>query len=179
MNLLINAYKDQTPDGSEPPMQLVGDSLTSIAAQLGGESVVQLNYGPFKDAKRAMQKVMNYQPKHYDRILDYARLELILKDLTKFPELVDLISSSKAFTVIRAKNRFSPHWDAAKSAGYRDYQMIVELEGGWLVEVQVIPEDMHNLKHQLGHVNYVQFRGILESARRVQASSEEDDFIYG
>lgn len=122
---------------------------------------------------------MNYLPKHYDRILDYARVELILKDLIKIPELVDLISKCPDFSIVRAKNRFSPKWDSGKSAGYRDYQMIVETPAGWLVEVQVIPEEMHALKHELGHVNYVQYRGILEAARRVQIANEAEENIYG
>ena len=57
----------------------------------------------------------------------------------------------KEVNVVRAKNRFDPSYDAKASSGYRDYQIILKTKvGGWLVEVQVIPEEMLELKESLG-----------------------------
>lgn len=47
-------------------------------------------------------------------------------------------------------------WDSRDSAGYRDYQLLVQTKEGWIVELQLIPEDMYVLKEKLGHTDYVQ-----------------------
>jgi hypothetical protein len=43
--------------------------------------------------------------------------------------------------------------------------------GGWLVEIQIIPEEMKALKDSLGHTDYTQFRFILEAANRSRLST--------
>lgn len=73
----------------------------------------------------------------------------------------------KEVDVVRAKNRFDPSYDAKASSGYRDYQIILKTKkGGWLVEVQVIPEEMLELKESLGHEDYTDYRVIVEATKR-------------
>ena len=73
--------------------------------------------------------------------------------------------------MVRAKNRFARNYDPRESAGYRDYQMPVRAKrGGWLFELQIIPEEMHTLKNTLGHEDYTQYRFIIEAASRVRAN---------
>ena len=58
--------------------------------------------------------------------------------------------------------------ESAESGGYRDFQIILKTSGGWLVEVQVIPEEMLELKKTLGHKNYTHFRFLREANERAQ-----------
>ena len=44
---------------------------------------------------------------------------------------------------------------------------------GWIVEVQVIPGDMYELKTNLGHAGYAKYRFILEACRRARARSSQ------
>ena len=44
---------------------------------------------------------------------------------------------------------------------------------GWIVEVQVIPGDMYELKTTLGHAGYAKYRFILEACRRARARSSQ------
>ena len=171
MQGLIRTFKE---DG--PTMVRIKTALSTIVGLVGKDSL-QLNIGPSKREERVLQKANNYQDPtskttNYGRILDYGRAELILKDLTKLPQVVRLISQSPDFKIVRAKNRFSPEWDSASSAGYRDYQIILKTAvDGWLVEVQIIAEEMHALKGRLGHANYEEYRFKLEILKYDAAKS--------
>ena len=54
------------------------------------------------------------------------------------------------------RNRFDSSYDAADSAGYRDYQIVARTKQGWLVEIQVIPREIYKLKSTLGHNDYTE-----------------------
>ena len=63
---------------------------------------------------------------------------------------------------------YANSFESAESGGYRDFQIILKTSGGWLVEVQVIPEEMLELKKTLGHKNYTHFRFLREANERAQ-----------
>eukprot|EP00729_Bicosta_minor_P026385 gene26385-3729_t len=77
-----------------------------------------------------------------------------------------LLAEEPGIKVVRTKNRLHSAYDSAMSGGYRDYQIILEAAGGYLLELQVIPEEMHALKKKLGHKNYTTFRFLREANER-------------
>lgn len=105
----------------------------------------------------------------FDQIRDYARNYIVIKkgQFDDMPLAPIHFARQKEVDVVRAKNRFDPSYDAKASSGYRDYQIILKTKkGGWLVEVQVIPEEMLELKESLGHEDYTDYRVIVEAANR-------------
>lgn len=108
------------------------------------------------------------QDGRFDWIRDYARNYIVVKkgqfdDIAMVPTL---LARQKEVEMVRAKNRFDPAYDVKETAGYRDYQVILKTKEGWLVEVQVIPEEMLELKESLGHEDYTEYRFIVEAAKR-------------
>jgi hypothetical protein len=89
-----------------------------------------------------------------------------VKDLNLIPQIVELLSQAPEFQMVRAKNRLSEEWDPRDSAGYRDYQILVQLNSGWLMEIQVIPSELYTLKRELGHKDYTAFRFLIEAGIR-------------
>ena len=86
------------------------------------------------------------------------------------PALLPLLSAATTFDVVRTKNRFARNYDPQESAGYRDYQMLVRTKrGGWLFELQILPEEMYELKNSLGHEDYTKYRFAIEAADRARA----------
>lgn len=161
---------------TENPAELVSAACTRIALEISGGSVVQFICGQIKGRKRVAQKVIS-QVGHYEKIRDYARGYFKVKKGYNLviPMLVEKVLAAPEFEVVRTKNRFSPNHKAEKSAGYRDYQMILQTTGEkWLFEVQVIPEEMLNLKNELGHDDYTEYRFLLEAAQRLEAKKRRE-----
>jgi hypothetical protein len=136
--------------------------------------VFTFSLGPTKDEPRAMQKGMTPGMTFwFDQVRDYGRGSFIV---TKGHEaviapLVKALQSSNVFDLARAKNRLSPDWEVAKSAGYRDYQAVVRLKkGGWLFEIQIIPQEIYRLKIKLGHDSYESDRAFGEASERARAT---------
>ena len=130
-------------------------------------TAVKLLQGPPKKEPRIMEKARDCT---YDGIRDYGRLSLIVEDTTVVPQLVQQLGDCPEFELVRATNRLDPDHDAHESAGYRDYQLLARVvETEWIVEIQVIPGEMHVLKSTLGHTGYAKYRFILEACRRAKA----------
>ena len=87
--------------------------------------------------------------------------------------LIHLLRTAAGFHVARGKNRFAEGYDASDSAGYRDFQLLLRTPDGWLVELQVIPAQMHQLKERLGHTDYTKFRFIIEAGKRIRAQQQQ------
>eukprot|EP00729_Bicosta_minor_P017481 gene17481-33470_t len=149
-----------------------------------GDAVAEFRCGPLKKRSRVFEKVL-MQDGRFDWIRDYARNYIVIKkgqfdDMAMVPTL---IARQEEVKMVRAKNRFDPDYNSKQSAGYRDYQIILKTKDGWLVEVQVIPEEMleTQLKEKLGHKDYTEFRVILEAANRVavRRSTETSERGFG
>jgi len=103
---------------------------------------------------------------------------------------VDRIDCGPEYTIVRTKNRFAAGYDSGQIAsGYRDYQMLVEIDGGYLLEIQILPREMYEVKSKLGgavavetpgvaggpitgHGAYKEYRAIKESKERRRRTSE-------
>ena len=166
---LLETYTNQTSPTS--PVALVVGGCTRIAAMLGIFAVT-FALGPIKKQARIFEKVLTHGGR-FDMLRDYARATFSVKMPEVLPELLKLLSEAAEFEVVRVKNRLSTLWDPRDSAGYRDCQVLVRTKEGWLVELQLIPEAMHQLKLQLGHGDYVRFRFIIEAGMRARAKAED------
>ena len=100
----------------------------------------------------------------------------MVSDVEEMPALVVELGKVAEFEVVRCKNRLARSYNPSDSAGYRDAQLLVKTAAGWIVELQIIPSDVHDLKNSLGHQDYTEYRLILEAAKRsrsgVSTSSE-------
>lgn len=151
------------------PTRIVENACQKVADVLTGD-VAEFRKGPLKKRSRIFEKVL-MQKGRFDLIRDYARNYIVIKkghfdDMAMVPTL---LARQKEVELVRAKNRFDPNYSTAVSAGYRDYQIILKTGEGWLVEVQVIPEEMLDLKEKLGHDDYTEYRFIVEAAKRSHA----------
>ena len=95
---------------------------------------------------------------------------------TSFGGLLEVLKRlPNSVTIIRIKNRFAKcNGDAKDSGGYRDLQLVVRLDSGFLVELQLHLTIFHDLKTkvadqkdgkgQTGHARYKEFRRLKENA---------------
>lgn len=166
---LLETYSKTDPSA---PVPTVERACVAIVSELG-TAVVTFKLGPIKKQSRVFEKVLSSDG-HFDLIRDYARGTFVVKRVDVLPRLLAELLLADDFTVIRAKNRLSNSWDSRDSAGYRDYQLLVQTKEGWIVELQLIPEGMHVLKEKLGHADYVQYRFIVEAGHRVRGGSGGD-----
>ena len=163
---LLEVYKQQ---GDSSPVPTIAAACRQIAEKLG-DGAVRFKLGKIKKQARIFEKVLTNDGR-FDLIRDYARALFIVADVAAFPRLLQHLLVDDAFTVVRAKNRLSKSWDSRESAGYRDYQVLVQTNEGWIMEIQLIPKAMYKLKTKLGHADYVQYRFIIEAGRRARAAA--------
>lgn len=149
----------------------------AIAACIDG---VYWKQGKTKKLRRVVEKAL-LNENRYDKIRDYARGSFIVDDdrMIVMASLVEHVTAEPAYRVIRTKNRFSRNYSAAESCGYRDYQLLVRLSDGWILEIQIIPRGVYDIKAKLGaetttvgsnnltgHDAYKEFRAIRGSRQR-------------
>lgn len=146
---------------------------STVSDTLDG-TVVEYEPSPIKNLTRVAEKALSLGS--YDQIRDYLRGYFRVKagHYNRIPRVLELLHASKLFDVVRIKNRFSLGYEAARSAGYRDVQVILKMKsGGWLYELQIVPEEMLDLKEKLGHQDYSEFRFILEAGERFIRASQD------
>jgi hypothetical protein len=121
--------------------------------------------GPLKRRDRVFEKVLL---KHGDfgAIFDYARLALVVPDLLQIPRLLELLLQVEELTFVRCKNRLDPAVSANDSGGYRDCQCLVRVRSGWIVEIQIIPTAIYEVRKRCGHGAYKEHRFVLEARKR-------------
>ena len=117
---------------------------------------------------------------NYAAVRDLGRLSLVVADMALVPGVVDALSDCESFDAVRIKNRLDPGDPAVESAGYRDVQVLVrEPSGGWIVEIQVIPKEMYELKRSCGHSGYTKYRFVLEACKRAKVRQAANAFKGG
>jgi len=148
--------------------------LDAIFQQLASAHAgVEYHRGPPKKNGRLFQKARLSYGGNVRRITDFERCSFVCVDFQAMVLLFNAVT--KEVAVVRIKNRFSKkNREATESGGYRDLQMVVRLEGGLLLEVQIHLEAFHDLKTQVagntdsdgqnGHQRYIQFRQLKERA---------------
>lgn len=160
---LLGVYNQKDEDS---PVPMIAAACREIVAKLG-DGAVRFVLGKTKDQGRIFEKVLANEGR-FDLIRDYARATFVVKDVAAFPRLLQHLLMDETFKVVRVKNRLSRSWDSRASAGYRDYQVIVQTKEGWIMELQLIPKAMYKLKSKLGHSDYTQYRFIIEAGQRAR-----------
>jgi hypothetical protein len=74
----------------------------------------------------------------------------------------------EAFRFVRCKNRLDPAVSAYDSGGYRDCQCLVRIPSGWVVELQIIPDEIYAVRKRCGHGAYKEQRFVLEARKRAE-----------
>ena len=168
---VLEVFQDTTSDTS--PNVIVERVCKEILARRGMEGVGRFELGPCKKTKRVCEKVLMKDGK-FDMVRDYGRGYIIINKgyERKMLQLTMRLHDHDEVDVVRAKNRFDRDYHAGSSAGYRDCQLILKLvkQNGWLFELQIIPQEMYELKNAKGsgggHEDYTKYRFILEAAKR-------------
>jgi hypothetical protein len=154
----------------DDPFWIVLRQCKAVVGKLGSEGV-ELIVGPLKKIERVFEKA-ELRGSHESQIYDYARLSLVVSDLDLIPKLVKGIFEAPDFRIVRAKNRLSPTHDSKSSGGYRDYQVLVQVPTKWIVEVQIIPQAIYELKKEQGHEMYRDTRLVLEVFKRQRSEAQ-------
>lgn len=170
MRYLENLMEVFAGTSASSPTRIVENVCKRAVAFMNGNGLVaEFRRGPLKERSRAFEKVL-MKDGRFDWIRDYARNYIVIKKgkFDDMPFVPKSIAQQEEVDMVRAKNRFDPGYDSNQTAGYRDYQIILRTkEGGWLVEVQVIPEESLEQKVKLdGHKDYTVYRSIMEAAKR-------------
>lgn len=158
------------------PSLLAEKAANRTVAELGGPSKVTFTLGPRKGEERIFEKVLNHREPSFDHIRDFCRGVFTVKDSEIMPKLIRKLGEASEFKLVRVKNRFSASYDSRDSAGYRDYQAIGYFPDskGWLVEFQVVPLSIMQVKSDAGlqkHKDYRQYRFVIEAGRRARRDS--------
>jgi hypothetical protein len=85
-----------------------------------------------------------------------------------------LLLEVEEFTFVRCKNRLDPAVSAYDSGGYRDCQCLVRVPSGWIVEVQIIPTAIYEVRKRCGHSAYKEQRFVLEARKRAEDDSSSN-----
>ena len=146
------------------PVDDVAGACTRAMAVFGED--VELLVGPPKKEQRIMEKAVDGK---YDSVRDLGRFSIIVGDIAMLPDVIAELAACPDFVVVRVKNRLDPRHNAHDTAGYRDVQILVrEPKGRWIVEIQVIPGAMYELKKSCGHSGYTKYRFVLEACKRAR-----------
>jgi len=146
------------------PVDDVAGACARVMAVFGED--VELLMGPPKKEQRIMEKAVDGK---YDSVRDLGRFSLIIGDIAMLPNVIAKLAACPDFVVVRVKNRLDPRHDAHDTAGYRDVQILVrEPKGRWIVEIQIIPGAMYELKKSCGHSGYTKYRFVLEACKRAR-----------
>ena len=175
---LVSAHPKESLDALMLLMDLAiqaGPKLATLARDaIGGLDGCEVVVAPkpTKGLARALQKAQEEYESDYTRILDLARISIVITTLHVLEAVLAWLLAperSPRFRVARIKDRLSRQWDAEMSGGNRDLMLNgwLDIGGGrqLIVEVQLHLRCLYELKSDL-HVLYAGARvlGALEDS---------------
>ena len=101
--------------------QLVG--ACSNACRIGGSLKT-----PLKNPVRAVQKVLRVYGSDCSLLVDICREIMVFDDLPDLIDMLHRLQEDAEVMIVRVKNRLSPEYDSALSAGYRDVMINIKLQ---------------------------------------------------
>ena len=132
----------------------VEEHLKPLVSSLDGTAITNI-----KNLPRLIQKTKEKYAGDYSRILDAGRGMVVFKTAKDMLSFLKKLQTKKK--IVRAKDRFSPSWDASLSSGYRDVLLNLSFKpGGAIVELQLHLEDLLAIKNATGHENYEMARTL-------------------
>lgn len=128
-----------------------------IAQELGGRAAVV----PLKGSERAVEKITKSYNNDPSKIRDLLRTTIEVKSLSDVNSAVERIKMNYGEPV-KLRNLLDPNAESLGGSGYRDINMVVEVNGSY-AEIQVNLPAMLEAKEQ-GHKHYEVVRVIVENA---------------
>ena len=130
-----------------------------IAKSLGGSAAVV----KLKGSDRAVEKALSDYDGDVTKIKDLLRTTITIKSLKDTNKAIEAIKS-KYGDPVKLKNTLDPNVDSVGGTGYRDINMVFQVNGSF-VEVQVNMKEMLDVKHGEGHALYEEIRTIESKAK--------------
>jgi len=137
------------------------DLMDTVVSSCGGVA-----YSPgTKSLERTIQKTKEKYNGNFSRLLDVGRGMVVFQDTSQLYRALKFITrleKSGLLQVVRAKDRFSPKWDAILySGGYRDVLLNLRWsDSGVIVELQLHLQPLLDIKNATGHENYEMARSL-------------------
>jgi hypothetical protein len=124
--------------------------LATTVAEAGGLAGVRtMRQATVKRCFRCITKAFRRYGGDFSRVCDILRVDVIFRELREMNDALAWCKySPDAIHVLRTKDRISPGTKAA-TGGYRDYQLLVEVEG-LVCEIQLRLDPFANLQQALG-----------------------------
>ena len=154
-----------------------------IAQELGGKAAVV----PLKGSERAVEKITKSYNNDPSKIKDLLRTTIEINSLKDVTSAVEHIKMNYGEPV-KLRNLLDPGTESLGGSGYRDINMVVEINGSY-AEIQVNLPAMLEAKEQ-GHKHYEVVRVIVENAevekrpltadeqKKVNAANNEMKALY-
>jgi hypothetical protein len=159
-------------EGREGPTDTVVSACEKVVNMFFESSKIEIMKGPLKKRERVFEKVL-LKEHNFAAVYDYARLAFIIPDAAVLPQLLAKLMQVPSFKFVRCKNRLDPAVSAYDSGGYRDCQCLVRTASGWVVELQLIPREVFNIRNRCGHSSYKEQRFVIEARKLSMARSRE------
>lgn len=137
---------------------------------------------PVKKPTRTFEKIRRSHGGRVSRVGDLVRASIVCDTIADVTKTLYIIMDDDAVQILRGKQRFSVDFDAATSAGYRDFQLslvcggvVVDTPSGGpssqecrkhIVEMQIHLRDVHDQKTKAETEVAVDGAGLLESPTR-------------
>ena len=128
-----------------------------IAEELGGRAAIV----PLKGSQRAVDKITKSYDNDPTKIKDLLRTTIEIKSLKDVDSAIEKLKAEYG-TPVKLRNLLDPKVDSLGGSGYRDVNMVVEVNGSY-AEVQINLPAMMEAKEK-AHGYYEEVRIILEDA---------------
>ena len=130
---------------------------SKIAEELGGRAAIV----PLKGSQRAVDKITKSYDNDPTKIKDLLRTTIEIKSLKDVDSAIEKLKAEYG-TPVKLRNLLDPKSDSLGGSGYRDVNMVVEVNGSY-AEVQINLPAMMEAKEK-AHGYYEEVRIILEDA---------------
>ena len=146
-------------------VSLAADS-EDLAAGAGGQRVM---FAKIKSVERALEKLVRTYKQDVSRLLDLCRQTIVFADLSSLSACLGSVGSDREVKLCRVKNRMDPSYDPARSMGYRDVALNLQLSTPesrrlgcelHICELRLMLLPFAVLKTHDGHISYVRYRNI-------------------
>jgi|GEM_PF-433375 len=133
------------------------ETNAQIAKELGGKAAVV----PLKGSERAVDKITKSYNNDPSKIKDLLRTTIEINSVKDVPSAIEKIKAQYGEPA-KLRNLLDPNVDSLAGSGYRDINMVVEVNGSY-AEIQVNMPQMLEAKEK-GHKYYEEVRIIVEDA---------------
>eukprot|EP00282_Hemiselmis_andersenii_P037851 CAMPEP_0169447236 /NCGR_PEP_ID=MMETSP1042-20121227/11412_1 /TAXON_ID=464988 /ORGANISM="Hemiselmis andersenii, Strain CCMP1180" /LENGTH=761 /DNA_ID=CAMNT_0009558779 /DNA_START=2562 /DNA_END=4848 /DNA_ORIENTATION=+ len=130
---------------------------------------VGVKWSGLKSSGRAIEKITRSLGNDPSYLTDICRFMIAFENFEDLTKCLATLLTDEEVRVIRIKNRYSPDYDAAKSAGYRDVAINFRIKSDatlalgaevHICELQLILLSFAEIRSVAGHRNYIQWRNF-------------------